>query len=144
MNQTDEKAMAISDEAGRMRQGIRDRWVRALKSGRYPQITQGPFLSRVYDGRQEWSALGVLCQVMDIPSEEVFVTPKLTIVRFDGADSYLTPRVCALAGIPKTRGTHVGRIFIDRTVYAQGYSIQSLSLSGVSFDQIAKIIEEQL
>ena len=133
-----------SDEAGRMKPDIKLRWCAALRSGRYEQLVGQPFLARVRDdGVVMWNALGVLCDVMSFKCE-----PKkhgaLTVLTYDGADSYLTPRNAARCGIGPKRGAFVARIYIDHTVFTQGYDIKNLSSAGVKFEQIANIIEEQL
>lgn len=144
----DQMGIDASDQAGRMNPRIKARWCAALRSGKYEPLTGMPFLRRrIHTGPSEgndlWNALGVLCDVLDI-RHEWKRHGNLIVCEYDGADSYLTPRTAAMAGIGPKRGAFVARIYLDRTIYAQGYDIKNLSSAGTPFRKLADIIEEQL
>lgn len=135
----------IIQDPMRMRQSIKHRWVAALRSGRYPQLINDPFLCRrlgIVEYR--YNVLGVLCDVMDIHSEPTTLAPGLEVILYDGAESYLTRRVLSLAGIGPERGPTVARIATDSRGLVEGYDLKNLSALGISFQHLADIIEDQL
>lgn len=121
----------------RMRHTIRERWIEALRSGRYRQAYGR--LARRYQSQLKVCALGVLCEL----AVEEGVTTRTTSdnhgVTYGNTheNSVLPPEVAVWAGLrdcrPMVRHPDDGLVFA---------SIDSLNDDGkLPFDEIAKLID---
>jgi hypothetical protein len=120
---------------------IKARWLEALRSGKYQQ---GSCYLR--DG-DKYCCLGVLCEVLGVPSTPIRDDGSCTIYDheenvhlYDGSKSYLSISTAERAGL-STNG-ELGEAF----EYKGGMfdSLVGLNDCGVSFAEIADIIEEKL
>ncbi len=131
-----------------MDKDVRDKWVAALRSGTYKQGIEG--LARVENDEARFCCLGVLCDIYDREignngwtdrgDGRMAHTDRRGISRID----YLPPDVYKWAGLREPNP-------VVNTDLAQEYAhynqesrpLASLNDSGISFEAIANLIEEQ-
>lgn len=104
-----------------MHKAIADRWIKALRSGRYKQTKN----SLELDSKN--CCLGVLCRILRAKREvgsEGYIT-------FDGWHVLLPTTIERKAGMRSTTGY----------IYSSGSSLAGLNDGGTSFKTIADIIE---
>lgn len=118
-----------------MNKDIKKKWVDALRSGEY---TQGRDALKNGDG--QYCCLGVLC---DIAAKEGVVQEKLLTYGerskyyYDGASALLPGSVIKWAGLDYPA---VSVVYNDKPVWLNALNDEK----GLTFDEIADLIEEQL
>lgn len=123
--------MSINYKPKKMKPEIKEKWVRALRSGEY---TQGKLQLRTKN--DEFCCLGVLCNIhaQDVPT----TASKETIrTKYLGSTTFLPDEVMIWAGVERNYGALVR---IDKKLDTLAYHNDS----GVNFDQIADAIEREL
>lgn len=107
-----------------MNREIKQKWISALKSGKY---TQGKgYLKITSSAGNHYCCLGVLCEVMEIPSYKPY---KLTASSFDENTATLSTSLLSKAGLTDENQTDL---------------INMNDEANYSFSQIADFIEEKL
>lgn len=142
-----------------MNPDIKERWVSALRSGRYPKGTL-----RLNNNGEGFCCLGVLCEIAvedqvvftKLEGDDVFYTSKLdprdsnsalapeavsNWAGLEGANPYVTVSQGLINKYPDLYNAIPPEDFVDGRVR---YSLAGLNDSHVSFDDIADLIEEQL
>ena len=114
----------------KMKQDIKERWVAALRSGGYKQG-----MGALNDGQGNFCCLGVLCDLaikegiqMEVTLDASGVTD---VLHYDGYSGTLPPAVQHWANLPNRPSVREG-------------SLAALNDSGMSFAEIADLIEEGL
>lgn len=95
---------------------VKKRWVEALRSGDYEQGEQHLRVSGKY------CCLGVLCEISDF--------------EYDGAEAFPPPAVVLWADL----GHEAPSVLVE----GARYYLSNLNDDGMTFEAIAKLIEEQL
>lgn len=122
-----------------MNPDVKAKWLTALRSGEYPQTTGT--LHRTADYRETdwsdakpagWCCYGVLCDVAVKEGLKVIRKTDEDLEYFDGVIDYLPPSVVEWAELPSN----------DPEV--RGESLAIRNDNGVTFAEIADLIEEQL
>jgi len=103
---------------------IKKKWVDALRSGKYKQGTGR--LCSIHDTYKGYCCLGVLCEILEVPSVETHVMKE-----YDGAEWYLPNRVTELTGL-------------SRIPKINCRSLSDMNDDGMSFNEIADLIEKNL
>ena len=114
-----------------MKPEIKERWVKALRSGEYEQTTG------ILHGDEGYCCLGVLCDLY-AKEHDVFWNYNSNTMRYDmfGEDLNLPLKVVEWASVNR-----------NPAVVQEGMGTTTLSFmndGGFDFNQIAQIIEEQL
>lgn len=125
-----------------MNKAIKNRWIKALRSGKY---TQGPqVLKLIKDNGTKHCCLGVLCElaIEDGILVEHSSSSPIGFQKFGSNDEYclLPEEVRKWAGISKDRGLMV-RIKLKDDPMS---SLTKLNDNGTPFDKIANIIKSEL
>ena len=108
-----------------MNKEIKDKWVKALRSGEYKQ-------GRLYLQRDNlFCCLGVLCKVLDVPN--IVSDYKHNTIAFNFGNEY------SHVGLPTTF-----RQNIELSAIEEGVLINMNDKLGKNFSQIADYIEENL
>ena len=111
-----------------MNKEIADKWVEALRSGKYKQ-TSG-FLCRVFpDGKESYCCLGVLCDILGTPNE---ITKLANAKAYDGKYNYLPESVVEKCDLKTSRGV----------IAHMSSNLSQINDRGESFTTIADIIEK--
>lgn len=123
----------------RMNPDVKAKWLEALRSGEYEQTT-GTLHRVVPTNGNEWSptkpagwcCYGVLCDVAVKEGLKVIRKTDEDTEYFDGVIDYLPTSVVEWAGLPSNDPAVQGRSLADRNDH------------GVTFPEIADLIEEEL
>lgn len=105
-----------------MKKDIADKWVGALRSGKYKQGR-----GALHRG-DKFCCLGVLCEVLEIPSSDMVVTGEF---RYMGKDIGLPDLAIELSGI----GSDVGE-------FGEAACLATFNDLGMTFEEIATIIKK--
>lgn len=106
----------------------REKWVKALRSGRYKQGT-----GRLHSMADEMCCLGVACRVMRLKKED---TGKQGWV-YGGVSQYAPSSVVDAMGLCNDSG------YTGYTLWKDEFSLASANDWGASFKEIADIIENE-
>lgn len=116
-----------------MNKELKEKWVAALRSGKYEQ---GTGALRSVDNR--YCCLGVLCEVMGIEAEQ---SHKSLPYRYDGSIACLSNTIASRAGLSGL----FARLKVPFTYKNEDYTdLAALNdKTDIGFEGIANIIEEQ-
>lgn len=142
-----------------MDQAIKQRWVDALRSGKFPQTQGALHRKSASDDRPEgYCCLGVLCGLA-VEDDVIGIQLTSDIVSYgsvnDYSGAYLSSEVIEWAELNSTMGAHLfgwqvapfvtDEDHLGRTLnHGSSYSLADLNDSGLSFNTIAKLIEVYL
>jgi hypothetical protein len=96
---------------------IKEKWLKALRSGEYKQGRNLLYQSKIDGTEERYCCLGVLCDVLNVPREEIIAKSR-------------SVNVYDLTG--------VGLMSIN-----EARRLSDMNDSGSSFEEIAKVIEEE-
>lgn len=114
-----------------MKPEIKEKWLEALRSGRYTQAREN--LKKVdAQGRTSYCCLGVLSEIMEVPSKPRYAG--------DRVKSFQYPGYTSASGYPDPDWA---REVCDLT-NDEMYTLAEKNDSGDSFEMIADYIEEKL
>ena len=120
---------------------IKQQWITALRSGNFKQCNSN--LKKETPQGICHCCLGVLAELAvkeRIVKEQVVVSFGTSFFNFEGAGIYLLPAVTKWAGIESNGKLKSPVIFNGK----ENRNLASLNDAGMSFDQIANVIESQL
>jgi hypothetical protein len=122
-----------------MNKEIKQRWCKALKAGNYIQ-TSGTYLA----DNSGYDALGLLCDLYILDTDNNFWLYNMITHRYelDGQDNVLPLAVADWAGIPQT--PLIDRFVVPVIWEGKMTNIAKLNDSGMTFKQLADIIEQKL
>lgn len=115
---------------------VKAKWLEALRSGLFPQ-GRGFLATRLDDGKVEYCCLGVLCEVLSIPSDPCTTNSGIPILKYDGEHYNLPASAMKAAGLDSHRGFRLP----DEQ---GGRYLDTINDSGASFTSIARLIETHL
>lgn len=118
-----------------MKATIRNQWIKALRSGEYAQIIG------VLDSGKGYCALGVLC-TLALNEGICTYSEEHSIGAYDGRIRSLSFNIMNWAGVDWENDNEKGYLNFD--LHGKKTSIAKLNDSGLSFNQIADIIERYL
>ena len=113
-----------------MNQEIKEKWLAALRSGKYKQ---GKYRLRTID--DEYCCLGVLCEVVGLEAQ----LDRFNRYKYEGESAFLPLSVKLVSEISGSGSLH-------NPIYFNGTNrdcLMTLNDSGMTFEQIADVIEEQ-
>lgn len=122
----------------KLKKKVKKAWVEALRSGKYEQ-GKGMLNSAGY------CCLGVLCEVAVESGLEVNVEPRGSYVNYDGRGAFLPNSVYEWASLKKGRtGYPEGDFVVPDPMYPGVVGLAALNDNGLSFQEIAAVIEKEL
>jgi len=113
-----------------MKKAIKKRWLKALRSGKYKQGT-----GWLRNG-EEYCCLGVLCDIYGKEKWETHATN--SFYSFLGSTCTMVQKVLNWSGLTRANGDNV------KLKNGDIVCLSSLNDNGLTFEQIADLIEEQL
>lgn len=118
-----------------MNQTVKQKWVDALRSGNYEQGRNA-----LRSSNNEYCCLGVLCDLAvkeGVAQERLLTYGSVSNYYYDGANALLPGSVIKWAGLDYPA---VSVVYNDKPVWLNALN----DAKGLTFDEIADLIEEQL
>lgn len=121
-----------------MKREIAERWISALRSGEYKQTTDGVMRT----GDDKFCVLGVLCDLHSQETNQPWqLFPNGRYHSYHYRSCTIPHEVALWAGLDCNQLVHLDNI---GTSQPNTRSVSALNDSGVSFEELANLIEKQL